>query len=184
MCHWGCYEDLSAAANNENRSGNNMAHCIINTHLIKPCTKGEVESGGHESCHSSHAPPAVIHLIFHSFIKKHTDLTLFWLQDVADSSLQLRWWSSSSVRSVQMGHTCRRAVSRRTGAHLARCYRGADDGRTDPIYTSSGVPSIHGFQPWLGWTEAGCRRGTRLWSRLIKRVLWMEKTVCTLQLSQ
>lgn len=62
---------------------------------------------------------------------------------MADSSLQLHGWSSSSVCSVQMAdsHCC--SVSWRTGAIVARHDCGANAGHTDPVHTSSGAPSTN-----------------------------------------
>lgn len=74
--------------------------------------------------------------------------SLFWLQDVADASLQLQRRRSSAVRPLQMGHTVHRAVSRRPGARVARRHRGEDAGCPDPIYASAGVALISGARPW------------------------------------
>lgn len=68
--------------------------------------------------------------------------SLFWLQDVADASLQLQRRRSSPVHSVQMGYTVHRAVSRRAGAHVARRHRGEVAGCSDPIHPSAGVALI------------------------------------------
>lgn len=74
-------------------------------------------------------------------------LSLFWLQDVADASLQLQRRRSSPLPSVQMGYTGHRAVSRRAGARVARRHRGEDAGYPDPIYASAGVALISCVRP-------------------------------------
>lgn len=127
------YSEKAAGAERGNRS------CIVNTHFISSAQKGEMR--------------AVIHLmqmfwyctVSHALITWRAVLkwrSLFWLQDVADASLQLQRRRSSPVRSVQVGYTVHRAVSRRAGAHVARRHRGEDAGCPDPFYASTGVALI------------------------------------------
>jgi len=61
---------------------------------------------------------------------------------VADSSLQLRRWSSSPVRSVPMGDPHRREDPPGIDAALARQNRGVDIGPSDPVHAPSGGPQL------------------------------------------
>lgn len=67
---------------------------------------------------------------------------------MADASLQLQRRRSAPVRSLQMGHTVHRAVSRRAGAHVARRRGGEDAGCPDPIYAPAGVALISCVRLW------------------------------------
>lgn len=53
MRSWNLTAAAASAVDNENRSSDSIAHCIVNTHLIRLDTKGEVECG--ESSHLSQA---------------------------------------------------------------------------------------------------------------------------------